>query len=161
MTDGIAPADVARLRANPQIVVLRPELAQQAGIIAVEFNLDRPLFKDVRVRRAFAHAIDRKFIANNIWMGNATVADGPVPADLTQFHVSDVPQYPFDLKRAEALLDEAGLRRNAQGIRFSVFNDPLQIGASPQRASRRSICAAHSTVSACGCRCARRTSAST
>ncbi len=131
VTDGIAPVDVARLRANPQIVVLRPELAQQAGIIAVEFNLDRPLFKDVRVRRALAHAIDRKFIANNIWMGNATVADGPVPADLTQFHVSDVPQYPFDLKRAEALLDEAGLKRDSQGVRFSLFNDPLQIGASP------------------------------
>jgi peptide/nickel transport system substrate-binding protein len=131
VTDGIAPADVARLRANPQIIALRPELAQQAGIIALEFNLDRPAFKDVRVRRAFAHAIDRKFIANSIWMGNAAVADGPVPTDDAQFHVADVPQYPFDLKRAEALLDEAGLKRDSQGVRLSLFNDPLQIGASP------------------------------
>jgi peptide/nickel transport system substrate-binding protein len=131
ITDGIAPADIGRLRANAQIVMLRPELSQQAGIIAVEFNLDRQVFRDVRVRRAIAHAIDRKFIADSIWMGNVTVADSPFPADLADFHVADAPQYPFDPKRAEALLDEAGLKRDAQGVRFSIFNDPLQIGATP------------------------------
>ncbi|MES1162296.1 MAG: ABC transporter substrate-binding protein, partial [Rhizobacter sp.] len=40
------------------------------------------------------------------------------------FYTEDVPTYPFDLKKAEALLEAAGLKRNAQGIRLTFTNDP-------------------------------------
>ncbi len=83
------------------------------------------------MRRAFAHAIDRKFIVDNIWLGNAAIADGPVPPEMTQFYTADQPRYPYDPHRAEELLDQAGFKRDARGTRFSIYNDPLQIGATP------------------------------
>uniref|UniRef100_UPI001EF803A7 ABC transporter substrate-binding protein n=1 Tax=Serratia marcescens TaxID=615 RepID=UPI001EF803A7 len=36
-----------------------------------------------------------------------------------------VPTYPFDLAKAERLLDEAGFPRGADGIRFAITHDPL------------------------------------
>lgn len=66
-----------------------------------------PVLSDVRVRRALAHAIDRKRIVEAKYGGLASLATGLLPT----FHwayESDVPQYGFDRARAAALLDEAG-----------------------------------------------------
>jgi peptide/nickel transport system substrate-binding protein len=131
ISDGIAPPDVARLKANANILVLDPAMAHQPGVIALEFNLDRVSLADVRVRRAFAHAIDRQFIADNIWLGNAIVADGPVPPEMKEFYTADQPRYPYDPHKAEDLLEQAGFKRDSRGTRLSLFNDPLQIGATP------------------------------
>jgi peptide/nickel transport system substrate-binding protein len=95
-----------------------------AIVNSLEFNLDRPVFRDVRVRQALAHAIDRDFLVKNVWFGNGAVADSPIPKSMTVFHAENLPAYEFDLKKAEALLDAAGQKRGANGIRLTLFLDP-------------------------------------
>ena len=121
-------SDIARLSTFPSLQVRSEATSYTTGVGVFGFNLDRPVFRDVRVRRAFAHAIDRDFIVKNIWHGQAVAVDSPIPPAFPDFAVTDLPRYAFDLGRAEALLQEAGLARNAAGIRLSVTTDPAPTG---------------------------------
>lgn len=122
LTSQMPLSETARLKANPSLLV-QPEIPSLSpGWTQFEFNLDRPFLQDVRVRQAFAHAIDRDFIAKSI-IGSAEAADSPVPLELADFHAPDLPRYPFDLDRANALLDQAGLARGKDGVRLRLHLD--------------------------------------
>lgn len=53
--------------------------------------------------------------------------------DLARFYNPDVPKYDFDPAKAEALLDEAGYPRGADGFRFKLFVDPTQPSGPPKQ----------------------------
>jgi len=80
----------------------------------IGFNTRRPELADPRVRRAFAHALDLDFYTKNFDYGFSRRAQGPWPSGST-FFVPGVPDYPFDPKKAEALFDEARLKRGTAG----------------------------------------------
>jgi len=113
-------ADMERLARVPGIAVIPQGYDGITYQLTVEINHRRKELADARVRRAIAHAIDRKFVVDTIFLGYAKPSTGPVPAFDKQFYTSDVPSTPFDRRRAEALLDEAGLPRGANGMRFSL-----------------------------------------
>ncbi len=117
-------ASIARLRQHPALAVTELDEPFAANVNALEFNLERPALQDVRVRRAFAHAIDRRFILDSIYHGHGQVADSPIPPSLAEFHSADVPRYDYAPAKAEALLDAAGLRRGANGLRLTLRLDP-------------------------------------
>lgn len=73
-------------------------------------------FRDVRVRRALAHAIDRDLLVRTILDSLVTIVNGPVQP-LSWAYEPDVATYPFDPKRAAALLDEAGWKPGPDGVR--------------------------------------------
>jgi peptide/nickel transport system substrate-binding protein len=125
--------DLARLAALPQLAFDTNGYDYGSSVALFEFNLDRPVLQDARVRRAVAHALDQQFIADAIWFGYGKPATGPIPPSFTAFYSDDVPRYPHDLKRAAALLDEAGLRPDAQGIRLSITHDFMPYGDPYQR----------------------------
>lgn len=127
-------SDVARIKRIPGVTQTL-STGFTGGLAAFEFNLDRPVFRDVRVRQAFAHAIDRNFLLKNIWYGYGEVADSPIPAALEEFHAGNLPAYPFDLKKAAQLLDAAGFKPGRDGIRFSVTHDFLPIGQNYRRSA--------------------------
>jgi peptide/nickel transport system substrate-binding protein len=116
--------DLARLAKVPSLISYPLSTPFNAIVNSLEFNLDRPVFHDVRVRQALAHAIDRDFLVKNVWFGNGAAADSPIPKSMTVFHAENLPAYEFDLKKAEALLDAAGQKRGANGIRLTLFLDP-------------------------------------
>lgn len=130
----IAPADVARLRASPTLAVHTRPTGFTSVITSFEFNLDRPRLRDPRVRQAIAHAIDRDFLVKNIWFGDAVAARSPVPAAQAGFFDAAPALYPVDLKRATALLDQAGLAPDARGVRLTLHCDPYPMGPMVQSA---------------------------
>jgi peptide/nickel transport system substrate-binding protein len=73
----------------------------------VGFNLRDPILKDVRVRHAMGHAIDRQAIVDYLRRGLATVADTMLPPTNWAYE-PDVTVLDYDPDRARALLDEAG-----------------------------------------------------
>lgn len=76
-----------------------------------------PAFRDVRVRRALIHAIDRELLARTVLDGLAPVIDGAIQP-LSWAYTDQVMKYPYDTARAKALLDDAGWRdTNSDGIR--------------------------------------------
>lgn len=129
--------ETRRIRSNPgKLVVESRGWAANAPIYYFDFNLEREVFKDVRVRKAFAHAIDRKVLAETGFFGFAKPATGPVPSYQPQFYTPDTERYPYDPKKAEALLEEAGLKRDAQGVRLRVDNLPIPYGEDFIRAAQ-------------------------
>lgn len=132
----VAQSDVARLSKQPALVAVSSEFGLDGGIAAFEFNLDRPALRDARVRQALAHAIDRDFIVRNIYNGVGKPALSPMPPQFAAFHTDNLPRHAFDLARAEALLDAAGLRRDAQGTRLVLTNDQAPNAAQHAQIAR-------------------------
>ncbi|WP_082512547.1 ABC transporter substrate-binding protein [Afipia sp. Root123D2] len=123
-TDPVALADLERIKSIPHLAVTTEGYAMCGAMYYFEFNMRDPQFKDLRVRQAIAHAINRDFVAKNVWFGYGSAATGPVSQKLVKFYNPDVPKYPFDPKKAEALLDAAGFPRKAGGVRFRITHDP-------------------------------------
>ncbi|WP_414439572.1 ABC transporter substrate-binding protein [Burkholderia sp. 22PA0106] len=116
----VPESDVARLRKDPKLVLDTVGWQAPAPMFFFDFNYRRKTFDDIRVRQAFAHAIDRAAMARIVWYGLADVAQSCVPSYQKQFFKPGLPQYGFDPKRAEQLLDEAGLKRGADGVRLRI-----------------------------------------
>jgi peptide/nickel transport system substrate-binding protein len=80
------------------------------------FNLRDPRFADLRVRQAFAHAIDKQELVDGVALGLARAATGPIRPG-TWAYTDKVEQHAFDPARAKALLAEAGWKdRDGDGL---------------------------------------------
>jgi peptide/nickel transport system substrate-binding protein len=136
MTQGsdIEPFDLPRFRALPNLTVATGGWEYSSPLSWVEINHRVAPLGDPRVRRAMSMAIDRDFILNKLWFGLGKVATGPV-ASTTKFYDPSAKLPGYDLTGAAALLDAAGLKPNAQGVRFSVKHLPLPYGEVWQRLS--------------------------
>ncbi|MEJ2606562.1 MAG: DUF2791 family P-loop domain-containing protein [Anaerolineales bacterium] len=113
-------ADLVRARSrNAQDYISAPAfLTTYLG-----FNLCQSPFDDLRVRRAFAHAIDRHELASMVMQGFIFPAGaGLVPPGLPG--ATQAVGYAFDLERARELLREAGYPEgnNFPSVRFLSFN---------------------------------------
>ena len=127
--------DLDRLSKEPGIEVVTKGYEALTYQLVVEINHRRKELANLKVRQAIAHAIDRKFVVDTIFLGYATASTGPVPRNAPQFYDADVPAYDFDIAKANALLDEAGYAKGADGERFSLklrpapyFNETRQFG---------------------------------
>ncbi len=85
-----------------------------SGQFVFQLNQRSPLMYDVRIRRAFLSGVGYRALAENVLNGLAAVAESPYAANLTYAAKTQV----TDTAKAEALLDEAGWRRDEQGRRF-------------------------------------------
>lgn len=105
VVNGLAPDVVALFRKRPHF---RVEQSPGANYAYLGFNLEDPILGRGTVRRAIAHAIDRKLIAEALWRGQVRATETLVPPGHWARH-PDLEPIPFSPRRARALLDEAGL----------------------------------------------------
>src|SRR5262245_26407399 len=86
-----------------------------AGYTYFGFNLKDPRFADRRVRLALAHAINKQDMLEGVLLGLGSIATGPFrPGHWA--NNPDVKPIPYDVKKAMALLNDAGWKKNAQGM---------------------------------------------
>lgn len=129
-------ADLARIGRVPGLKVHAEGYEALTYQLIVEINHRNPILADRRVRQAISHAIDRDFVVKTVFLGFAQTSVGPVPRSDAQFLDTSLTVPAFDVARANALLDEAGHPRGANGTRFSLkllpapfFNETRQFGA--------------------------------
>ncbi|HEY3115681.1 MAG TPA: ABC transporter substrate-binding protein [Chloroflexota bacterium] len=91
-------------------VQFRPEYANPPEVL------------DVRVRQAMLHAMDRKALNDTLIAGKGILADSPISPTEPYYSTieSRIRKYPFDMRRTEQLLTEAGLTKGTDGF----FNRP-------------------------------------
>lgn len=77
------------------------------GYRYIGMNMAKPQLSDVRVRKALAHLVDKKYLVEEISSGLATPVNGPV-SHLKKSYNKNIPTLDFDIAKANALLDEAG-----------------------------------------------------
>lgn len=99
----VEPDDVPAFKDNKGFSVIE---GQSFVVNYLGFNQQVPLWKDVRVRQAVMHAIDRQAIIDSLYGGAATVANcGYVAKQLVPEGLNP---YQYDPAKAKALLAEAG-----------------------------------------------------
>ena len=90
------------------VSVLRPSLPREAVLL---FNQEKQTaFKDSRVRKAIASAIDKKTLAQETLLGHGSAIDAPILPGMIGYH-PDVAKVAFDPTAGNILLDTAGYPR--------------------------------------------------
>jgi peptide/nickel transport system substrate-binding protein len=84
----------------------RPELASPRGIL------------DLRVRKAIAHAVDTKELGDALYDGKGVPAVTLAQLNSEQYALIDpvIAKYPFDPRRSEQLMADAGLTKGSDGV---------------------------------------------
>ena len=99
-----ATESIPQFEADPNFTVI---VGSTEGETILSTNNKKKPFDDVRVRRAIAHAIDRKAIIDGAMFGLGT----PIGTHFAPHHpayVDNVNKYPLDIAKSKALLAEAG-----------------------------------------------------
>jgi peptide/nickel transport system substrate-binding protein len=82
----------------------------------IDFNIARPALKDAAVRQALRYATDRPTIIQKVSHGIGILEEQPAPKT-SAYYDPNIKPVPFDLAKANQLLDQAGWKRGPDGIR--------------------------------------------
>lgn len=119
----VSLSDMKRLAALPHVGVETRGYEMFGAVYIMEINHRQEQLKDKAVRQAIMHALDRKFIIDNIWFGYGKVATGPVTSASPFYTTEGVPQYAYDVAKANKLLDDAGYKRGANNMQFKLTSE--------------------------------------
>ncbi len=106
----------SRLEPKGWVIGTAPYLFRGTGSLLI--NTEDPALSDVRVRRAIAHLIRKEEILSTVRRGVGKVAENPISWFIPNAETQ--PIYAPDVEAARALLDEAGLTPDQNGVRLSL-----------------------------------------
>jgi peptide/nickel transport system substrate-binding protein len=113
--------EVARLRQNANVQVKQD--TDLPGTFIMFFNTQKKPLDDKRVRQALAMGTNRQQMLEQAVFGVGSVAKSAIHVGLRWAYnpaVDYTKLYPYDPAKANALLDQAGLKRGPDGTRFKV-----------------------------------------
>lgn len=114
-------SEIPLIEKTPHLDFTTRGFEENANIAMLEFNLDNPLLANKEIRQALAHAIDREQIQKVAFYGYAEPTIAPISKrNFPDFHLEIENPYPFDVDKANQLLDELGYERQSDGHRFSL-----------------------------------------
>lgn len=83
----------------------------------VDFNFKRPALQDARVRQALIYGLDRQKLITVVYQGYGSVANQPISPVSWAYDPQGINPYAYDVNKAKQLLDQAGWKPGADGIR--------------------------------------------
>ncbi|MBT4138950.1 MAG: ABC transporter substrate-binding protein [Candidatus Latescibacteria bacterium] len=106
------------------------QLLSQAGMNVgyLAMNMDKAPFKDVAVRRAINHAVNKKSLVDNLYQGLALPAVNPIPPTMWGYH-KGIAGYEYNPEKAKKLLAEAGM---PDGFKTTLWAMPVPRPYMPQ-----------------------------
>jgi peptide/nickel transport system substrate-binding protein len=124
--------DAKKLAANPSLMVTTKGHEMFSPVAELLLNTERKPLDDKRVRQAISYAMDRQFLIDNIWFGYGKPATGPMSSNFAPsgLYTGAVRTYesPGGVAIANRILDEAGYKKGANGVRFELMHDSLPYG---------------------------------
>ncbi|MEE2709244.1 MAG: peptide ABC transporter substrate-binding protein [Gemmatimonadota bacterium] len=114
-------ADLDRIERDPR---LRPDLITSPGRTTwyLFFRTKEPPFNDIRVREAFARAVNREAICRVVLRGTAVAAYSMIPPDFIEYGGQELKHYQsYDPVRAKALMREAGFPNGRGFPKFDMW----------------------------------------
>jgi peptide/nickel transport system substrate-binding protein len=116
-----SPAVVPTLTSTPGVqVISRPD--QRYYYFCFNFyekGAANPALRDKNVRIALSHAINKPELVTAVWSGYATSQHTVIPVSLGDWVNPKITAYEFNLERAAKMLDDAGYRVGADGVRVN------------------------------------------
>lgn len=116
-------SDLKRIKGHKDIVMTHRGYEAIGPVNYLELNLRVAPLNDIRVRQALAHAINKDFITTTLHQGLSKRLDGPLHSSNAYFDGDVLTQYPYDLTKANQLLDAAGLPKKGDGMRIQLTLD--------------------------------------
>lgn len=115
--------DVDTFNATPEIIsqlkqagFLDLSMYPSNSIFYMGLNCKDPKYSDKNVRQALAYGLNRKQLIQTLYKGNAFLCSEPASRAAASY-LSDVNEYAYNPDKANKLLDEAGWKKGADGIR--------------------------------------------
>nr|WP_256977864.1 ABC transporter substrate-binding protein [Bordetella genomosp. 10] len=125
-------SELRRLQAENKYAITDKGYEGIGALNWLAFNLRQGPLSNVKVRQAIAYAVDKKFISGVLQAGFSTPANGPIVAS-SPYATTDLVTYPLDLKKAAALLDEAGFPAKDGGVRMKLTVDYIPGSVDQQK----------------------------
>jgi peptide/nickel transport system substrate-binding protein len=123
------PADVALAEQDPNL-----KLVSQPGmnIGYLSFNHTKEPWKsNLHLRKAIAHAINRKAIVDNLYQGMGQVAKNPIPPTMWGYNES-IPGFKYDVELAKAELAKAGFPEGKGLPEITLWSMPVPRPYNPE-----------------------------
>jgi ABC-type transport system substrate-binding protein len=122
------PADIELARKDPKLQVIS-QPGMNIGYLG--FNHKKELWKNLKLRLAVSHAINRKAIVDKIYQGMGEVAKNCIPPTMWGYN-EDVPGYSYDVALAKKYLAEAGYPEGKDLPEISLWSMPVAMPYNPE-----------------------------
>lgn len=99
----------------------RPITINLPRYYAIFFNPNiHPAFKEIKVRKALAMAINKKKISEEIFDGKTIIIDGPIPPSISGYDRSVYKNEKYNPQKAEEFLDSSGWTKKENNVRMDI-----------------------------------------
>jgi peptide/nickel transport system substrate-binding protein len=123
------PADVGLARKDPNLI-LPTQPGMNIGYLSFNHTKE-PWKSNVNLRKAIAHAINRKAIVDNLYQGMGQVAKNPIPPTMWGYN-ENVPGFKYDPDLAKKLLAEAGFPEGKGLGEITLWSMPVPRPYNPE-----------------------------
>lgn len=119
LVDSLPPAEFARLADRPELTRLE---APGMNVGYLGFQMEKAPYDIPEIRRAIAHAIDKKALIRLCFGGEAEAAVHPIPREMTGFHDDSQRDRTYDPDLARKLVAEGTAKAGLKSLpRLELF----------------------------------------